>query len=209
MKVNRRTQADRTASTRAALVAAARERFGARGYAAVGTTEIAEAAGVTRGALYHQFADKAALFAVVLEDVETEITSRIVTALGAATGDALQALRTAAMTFLDAAVEPEVRQVVLLDGPVVLGWTAWRDVVARYGLGLTEAALAAGMADGSIRQAPVTTLAHLLLGALDEGALLVAAADDPRATRREVETVVMLLLDALRPDQAVSRGGPT
>jgi AcrR family transcriptional regulator len=209
MKVNRRTQADRTASTRAALVAAARERFGARGYAAVGTTEIAEAAGVTRGALYHQFADKAALFAAVLEDVETEITSRIVAALGAATGDALQALRTAAMTFLDAAVEPEVRQVVLLDGPVVLGWAAWRDVVARYGLGLTEAALSAGMADGSIREGPVTTLAHLLLGALDEGALLVAAADEPRTTRREVETVVMLLLDALRPDQAVSRGGPT
>ena len=198
MKSHRRTQADRTAATRAALVAAARERFGARGYAAVGTTEVAAAAGVTRGALYHQFADKAALFAAVLEQVETELTERVVAALAGATGDALDALRTGAAAFLDAAAEAEVRQIVLLDGPAVLGWIQWRELMARYGLGLTLAALAAGMADGSIRPAPVSTLAHVLLGALDEAALLVAGADDAAVARAEVDEVLDLLLDSLR-----------
>ena len=199
MKSNRRTQADRTAATRAALLAAARERFGGRGYAAVGTTEVAAAAGVTRGALYHQFADKAALFAAVLEEVEAELTERVVASLAGASGDALESLRTAAAAFLDAAAETEVRQIVLLDGPVVLGWAGWRELMSRYGLGLTQAALAAGMADGSVRRAPVSTLAHVLLGALDEAALLLAEADDTAAARAEVDEVVDLLLDALRP----------
>ena len=200
METQRRTQADRTAATRAALVAAARPRFADRGYAGVGTTEIAEAAGVTRGALYHQFPDgKAALFVAVLEAVEAELTERIAGVLADGATDALDALRLGAAAFIDAAAEPEVRRIVLLDGPVVLGWSAWRDLMARYGLGLTEAALAAGMADGSIRQGPVATLAQVLLGAIDEAALLVAESDDPATTRAEVDEVVGLLLEALRP----------
>lgn len=160
---------------------------------------MARDAGYTRGALYHQFADKAALFAAVLEEVEAELTERVTTALSAATGNALDALRTGAAAFLDAATVPEVRQIVLLDGPVVLGWARWRDVMSRYGLGLTQAALAAGMADGSVRDAPVSTLAHVLLGALDEAALLIAEADDAVAARAEVDEVLDVLLDALRP----------
>jgi len=91
---------------------------------------------------------------------------------------------------------------VLIDGPVVLGWAGWRDLMARYGLGLTQAALAAGMADGSVRPAPVSTLAHVLLGALDEAALLIADADDAVAARAEVDEVLDVLLDALRPTDA-------
>ena len=199
MKGNRRTQADRTAATRAALVGAARARFGARPYAEVGTTEVAAAAGVTRGALYHQFPDKAALFAAVLEEVEAELTERVAIAVSKVTGNALDALRAGAAAFLDAATEPEVRQIVLLDGPVVLGWARWRDLMSRYGLGLTQAALAAGMDDGSVRPAPVSTLAQVLLGALDEAALVIAGAEDVVAARAEVDEVVDLLLDALPP----------
>ena len=198
MEVNRRTQTERTATTRAALLAAARPRFATRGYAAVGTTEVAAAAGVTRGALYHHFADKAGLFAAVLEEVEGELTERIVAAVAGASGDAVEALRAGATAFLDAADDPEVRQIVLLDGPVVLGWTGWRDLVARYGLGLTEAALAAGMEAGALRPLPPRTAAHLLLGALNEAAQLVASADTPAEARTEVEAVVDVLLDALR-----------
>ena len=198
MQVNRRRQADRTAATRAALVAAARDRFGSRGYGAVGTSEVAAAAGVTRGAMYHHFADKAALFAAVLEEVEAELTDRIVAVIAGATGDAVEALRAGATAFLDAAMEPEVRQIVLLDGPVVLGWAAWRDLVARYGLGLTEAALAAGMEDGVLQPLPPRAAAHLLVGALNEAAQVVAGADDPHHARAEVEAVVEVLLDGLR-----------
>jgi AcrR family transcriptional regulator len=199
MEHNRRTQADRTAATRAALVDAARQRFGTRGYAAVGTTEVAEAAGVTRGALYHQFTDKAELFAAVAEAVEVDVTERIGAALATVDGSAFDALRAGAAAWLDATEDPEVRQVLIIDGPVVLGWAAFRDLTSRYGLGLTEAALAAGMADGSIRPGPVQTMAHVFLGALNEAAQVIAEADDPKAARVEVDQVVEVLLSALTP----------
>jgi hypothetical protein len=92
-----------------------------------------------------------------------------------------------------------VRQILLLDGPSLLGWSAWRDLTAEYGLALTQAALAAGMADGSVRAGSVTTMAHVLLGALNEAAQLIANSDTPAETRAEVDEVVTLLLDALRP----------
>ena len=200
MQVKRRTQTERTAATRAALVAAARARFGARGYAAVGTTEVAVAAGVSRGALYHQFADKAALFAAVVEEVEAELTERILGVIAGAGGDPVDALRAGAMAFLDAASEPEVRRILVLDGPVVLGWEGWRDLVARYGLGLTEAALAAAMEAGLLRPLAPRTAAHVLLGALNEAAQLVASSDDPRQARVEVEAVLDVLLAGLRDE---------
>src|SRR5499433_4322988 len=115
---------ERSEATRRSLVAAARTLFGARGYASVGTEEIVRAAGVTRGALYHQFRDKADLFAAVAEEVEAEIAERIAAGAGTAT-DPVEALRAGARLFLDACAEPEVEQIILLDAPAVLGWEAW------------------------------------------------------------------------------------
>src|SRR5215218_4675216 len=140
MEHKRRTQAERSTATRGALVAAARRLFAERGYAAVGTPEVAAAAGVTRGALYHQFADKADLFLAVYEQVEQEVTERIgelVVAAGAR--DPLEALSAGADAFLEACAEPEINRIALLDAPSVLGWEQWRAVGLKYGLGLTEA----------------------------------------------------------------------
>src|SRR5258708_14545782 len=99
----------RSEATRKLLVTAARALFGARGYAGVGTEEIVRAAGVTRGALYHQFRDKAGLFAAVAEQVEAEITERIAAgaAGAAAAADPLGVLRAGAQLFLDSCAEPE------------------------------------------------------------------------------------------------------
>src|SRR6185312_5721109 len=130
----------RSEATRHQLVTAARTLFGARGFADVGTEEIVRAAGVTRGALYHQFRDKADLFAAVAEEVEAEIAGLIAAgALGEA--DPLQVLRTGAQLFLDACAEPEVERIILLDAPAVMGVEAWRDLAGRYGLGLVQLAL--------------------------------------------------------------------
>lgn len=198
MEHNPRTQVERSAGTRAALVLAARGLWAARGYADVGTPEIAAAAGVTRGAMYHQFADKAALFAAVLEAVETDVTQRIadhVVASGAA--DPVAALHAATDAWLAASEEPEVRQVVLLDGPAVLGWDGLRDVALRHGLGLTEQLLQAAMDTGRLAPAPTRPLAHVLIGALDEAAMYSATAEDRTAARAEVATVLHALLDGL------------
>ncbi|MDQ6835558.1 MAG: TetR/AcrR family transcriptional regulator, partial [Actinomycetota bacterium] len=118
MKVNRRSQPARSASTRAALINAARPLFAARGFTGVGTEAIVRAAGMTRGALYHQFADKTDLFAAVYEAIESDIATRIgeqITAAGAS--DPLEIMTLGAHTWLEACVEPEVQQIVLLDGP--------------------------------------------------------------------------------------------
>ena len=198
MESKRRTQAERSAATRGALVAAARRLFSVRGYAAVGTPEIAAEAGVTRGAMYHQFADKPALFAAVAEAVEADVTARLgefVVASGA--GDPAAALHASVDGWLEACEEPEVRQILLLDGPVVLGWDGFRDMALRHGLGLTEAMLRAAIDAGQLAERPTRALAHVLIGALDEAAMFVATSEDREAARDEVARVLHALLDGV------------
>ena len=149
MEVNprpRRTQAERTAATRAKLLGASRKLFAVNGFADVSTQEIVAAAGVTRGALYHQFADKAELFAAVYEEVEAELVTQIATRIAEAEpADHLAAMRTGARLFLDLCSAPDVQRIVLIDAPAVLGWERWREIDAANGLGLIEASLAAAI----------------------------------------------------------------
>jgi AcrR family transcriptional regulator len=194
----KRTQAERSEATRDALIEAARALFAERGYAEVGTEEIVRAAGVTRGALYHHFGGKRDLFEAVYERVELELAQRIATgALAASATSPLEAMRAGAEMFLQAATEPEAQRIALLDGPSVLGWDRWREIAAEHGLGLIEATLQAAVEAGAIREQPVRPLAHVLMGALDEAAMLVARADDPERMRAEVGRTLDSLLAAL------------
>ncbi len=194
----KRTQAERTETTRDALIEAARALFAERGYADVGTEEIVRAAGVTRGALYHHFGGKRDLFEAVYERVESELAQRIAAgALGSGEASPLEAMRAGAEMFLQAATEPEAQRIALLDGPSVLGWDRWREIAAEHGLGLIEATLQAAVEAGAIREQPVRPLAHVLMGALDEAAMLVARAEDPEKMRVEVGRTLDSLLAAL------------
>jgi AcrR family transcriptional regulator len=141
----------RSEATRRRLVAAARTLFTERGYAGVGTEEIVQAAGVTRGALYYQFRDKSDLFAAVAETVHAEIAQRI-TAGAQADGptDPMAALHAGVQRFLEVCADPAVERIILLDAPAVLGWHAWRDLADRYGLGLLQHALQAAIDAGAI-----------------------------------------------------------
>ena len=193
-----RTKHDlRSEATRRQLVTAARALFGARGYAGVGTEEIVRAAGVTRGALYHQFRDKADLFAAVVEEVEAEVAERIAAGAAEVTADPLAGLRVGARLFLDACAEPEVERITLLDAPSVLGWEAWRDLAGRYGLGLVKFALQSAMDAGAIVPQPVVPLAHVLIGALDECALYIAGAEDPAEAREQCAAIFDRILDSV------------
>ncbi len=193
----RRTQAERTEATRAALIDAARALFTERGYAAVATEEIVKRAGVTRGALYHHFADKEDLFREVVEVLEAELTEQIArAALEAA--DPWEALRVGTRIFLDTCTEPETERIVLLDAPSVLGWERLREIASRHGLGLLEAALQNAMDAGLITEQPVRPLAHFLFGGLTEAALLIGRAEDPKHARRDVEAMLQRMLDSIR-----------
>jgi AcrR family transcriptional regulator len=195
----RTPKAEQSQATRAALIATARALFAQRGYAAVGTEEIVRATGVTRGALYHHFAGKLELFRAVYEDVERQLVQRIAASAMSSASDPLQALHAGAEAFLDACEDPAVQRIALLDAPSVLGWEQWREIGLRYGFGLVEATVQAAMDAGLLDPQPVRPLAHLLLGALDEGAMLLARADDGGKTRAEVGASVARILDALRP----------
>jgi AcrR family transcriptional regulator len=198
MKVNRRSQADRSATTRAALVAAARPLFAEHGFGGVGTETIVHAAGVTRGALYHQFADKTELFAAVYEAIEEDLARRLGERIAAAgTSDPIEVMMLGTDAWLDACGEQEVQQIVLLDGPAVLGWQRWRDIGLRYGLGLVEGLLAHAVEVGRIPAQPVAPLAHVLMGALDEAGLYIARAEDQVAASEEIRAVIARLVAGL------------
>jgi len=188
--------AERVEETREALISAARELFGQRGFAAVGTEEIVRSARLTRGALYHHFEGKEDLFRAVYEAVERDLVDQIAaTALKAK--DPVEALRAGSRAFLDACEDPAVRRIALIDAPSVLGWEQWREIGMRYGLGLVQATLKAAMDAELIERQPVTPLAHLLLGSIDEAGMLVARADDGGRTKREVAEAVDRYLAAL------------
>jgi AcrR family transcriptional regulator len=192
-------QAERSDATRAKLVRAARVLFAKRGYAAVGTEEIVRRAKVTRGALYHHFDDKRALFRAVHEQIEGELTDAIAADLaGAGARDPVEALGRAAQAFLDACTRPEIARITLLEAPSVLGWEEWRTIDEQYGLGLTMAGLTAGMDAGRLRRQPVRPLAHLLLAALGEAGMVIANAEDPNVARAEIELAILSLLDGLQ-----------
>jgi len=192
-------KAERSEATRAALIATAYELFADRGYAGVGTEEIVRATGVTRGALYHHFSGKRELFQAVYEEVERQLVEQIATSAIATAGDPLQALHAGAEAFLDASEDPAVQRIALVDAPSVLGWEQWRAIGLQYGFGLVQGTVQAAMDAGLIDRQPVRPLAHLLLGAIDEGAMLVARADDGGETRRQVGASIARFLEALRP----------
>jgi AcrR family transcriptional regulator len=195
---SRRTQGERTAQTRAALIGAARRLFGAEGFAAVGAERIASAAGMTRGAVYHQFTDKADLFAAVLDQVEAEIAQRLadsVTVFDPA--DTAGMLLAGAGAWLDACSEPDLQRIVLLDGPSVLGWDRWREICLRHTVGLIAALLQDGADRGNLPPQPVLALTHVLVGAADEAALYIAQASDRSAARADMDLVLRRLTLAL------------
>jgi AcrR family transcriptional regulator len=193
-----RTQAERSAATQQALLTAARRLWGERGYAAVSTPEIAQAAGVTRGAMYHQYPDKAKLFLAVLEAVETDVIERLGAAVVAKQPKTpAGALRISADAWLDIASEPEVRQLVLLDAPSILGWAGFREISLRYGLGMTERLLTAAVDAGEVKPQPTRPLATVMIGALDEAAMSIANADDPEQEKTDVRKVIHNVIDGL------------
>jgi AcrR family transcriptional regulator len=192
-----RTRPPRGDATRDALLRVGRELFAERGFAGVGTEEIVARAGVTRGALYHHFADKRDLFGAVHEELERGLVADIGARI-AGIEDPWELIATGVRAFLDACTDPAVMRIALLDAPAVLGWEEWREIDARYGLGLVSFGLQNAMDAGVLTPQPVRPLAHLMIGAMTEAAMVIANAGDPDAARAEVEPPLLALLDGLR-----------
>jgi len=188
---------EQAAATRAELLRVARELFAAHGYAGVGTEEIVRAAHVTRGALYHHFADKRDLFRAVHAQLAEELLAQIV-AQTAGSANPWEALTSGMRAFLDLCEDPAVIRISHLDAPAVLGWAEWREVDAAHWLGVLTMALGEAMDAGLLRRGDVQPLAHMLMGAMVEASMMIANAADPAAARAEVEGPLLALLEGLR-----------
>jgi len=192
----RRTQAQRRESTRAALLAAGRKLFAKVGYDDVAAEEIVSAAGVSRGALYHHFDGKAGLFEAVFIEIEGELVQEFPLEDFLA-GNPFAALRSGVGRFLELSLQAEVQRIALIDAPAVLGWKRWHEIEAQHGLGLIQAGLDAAVEAGQLKPLPTADLANAILGALIESALSVARADDRKAAQQRAEQVLVAMLDGL------------
>ncbi len=178
-------RAEQVAQTRAALVAAGRQLFGTKGFAATSVEDIARAARVTTGALYHHFPTKAAVFEAVFEQVHAEMLVATAEASAAAEGT-LEMLNAGFDVFLDWVLEPAVQRIIVTDGPAVLGLTRFVELDERYALEPSVEALEAANASGVLRVEDPRTLVLLLFGAMTRAGLLIASSPDPKATRDAV-----------------------
>ncbi|HXA27298.1 MAG TPA: TetR/AcrR family transcriptional regulator [Candidatus Angelobacter sp.] len=183
-------------ATRRQLVAAATDLFATQGYEATSIDSVLDAAGVSRGALYHHFAGKEALFEAVLEDVEVQLAADVVAAAGAAE-DPRRSLQAGCLAWLQRLRDPVVRRIVLVDAPAVVGWARWREIDECHWFGLLKAALAESLPPSRLDPTSLDVLAHMLLAALNEVAFVIARADDTEAAARAGEAAVVDLLGRL------------
>jgi AcrR family transcriptional regulator len=193
---HKRTKAEQGATTRAALLDAATRLFAEKGYASTGREEIVAAAGVTRGAMYHHFADKADLFRAVYVAVEDEVMTEIATA-AMGSDDPIEQLQLGCRAYLDAALGPRVRRICIIDAPAVLDEEVRREIATGSALGMVREVLAAAIDSGQMPDQPVDALAHLLLAAVMAAAQYVATADDPERARLDAGTTIDNLLIGL------------
>jgi AcrR family transcriptional regulator len=183
---------------REALVDAARELFVERDFDHVTTEDIRTRAGVSRGALYHHFDGKLALFRAAYDASEVAALERVAAAADP-TGGPFDRLASGCRAYLrECATSRELQRIGLLQSRQVFGWEGWRAAAATYGIGLMIASIAAAAEAGEITTADVATTAHLVLGSLIEAGLLVATAPEPEAALPGVETEFLRLLHGLR-----------
>ncbi|MFF0795116.1 TetR/AcrR family transcriptional regulator [Streptomyces spiralis] len=179
--MTRRTQAERSADTTSALITAGLRLFGQHGYAATSIETVAAEAGVTKGAAYHHFEGKVGLFRAVFIRQEKHLAAALSRA-GMNAPDTWSALRAGCHAFLEHCLEQNTRQIVLLDGPAVLGWGIVREIEYQHTLRLLRDGMRAAAADGWITGGNLDIRCQLLFGALCEGGMLLARTDDPAMT---------------------------
>ncbi|MET9340473.1 TetR/AcrR family transcriptional regulator [Nonomuraea sp. NPDC003804] len=185
-------KAERGAATRDRVLAIATRLFAEHGYEGTSIETVLHESGLSRGALYHHYAGKDALFEAVLEAVETEVGRRIADTVRDAVSPE-QALRLGVLAWIRLAGDEVVRRIVLVDAPSVLGWEKWREVEARHAFGMLRGAL---RATGAVRDDHLGMYAHMLLAAINEVALLVARTGETDRAERVVDDLLGRLLAA-------------
>jgi AcrR family transcriptional regulator len=189
-------------ATRERLVAVATTLFAERGYEATSIEAVLETAGVSRGSLYHHFANKEALFEAVLRAVEVRIGDETMAAVVGAT-DAYDSLRRGCLAWMRMAGDPVVRRIVLIDAPAVLTWRRWREIEEEFALGNIKVAMRMAAHEGRVRRDLVDAFSHMLLATMNELAHVVVRSPDPVEAQRmgelAIDEFLSRLLDSPEP----------
>lgn len=188
---------DYSESTRKALVDSAVELFTRHGYAATSLDAIARAARVTKGALYHHFSGKQALFEAAFDVVEREAVGRlseVVVGEGSAWDRAIQGID----IYVQSCLDPSYQRIVIHEAPVVMGWERWREAEEHFSYGLVRATIEALVEAGEIVELPIEVTARILFGALAAGATIIAGAEDPAKASAEVSQTIVTVLEGMR-----------
>ena len=184
-------------ATRALLIDTARDLFTEQGYGATSIDDIIRQAGVARGALYHHFPGKEALFAAVYDVVEGEVIARVVaTALAESTP--WEGVAAGLRAFLDACLEPAFRRIVILDSVSVLQWRAAEGGIEHKEMSMLRTVLTPLVTSGDLEGVPIEPLAYVALGGLYGAALFIARAAEPAQARAEADTVLDSIIAGLR-----------
>lgn len=191
---------ENAADTRRALIEGAAKLFATHGFENTSTDQIAAAARVTKGAVYHHFANKRSLFQAALELVD-EQTVTMIAARSKSAAAPWEATTAGLNAFLDRCLDPDYQQICFRDGPTALGFVTWWEHGERHVEGALEAALKALRNDGSIITADVEALSHVLYGALSAAALAITRAEDKQAARNAMGRTLFELIEGLRPEK--------
>jgi AcrR family transcriptional regulator len=197
MTVVAKRRAEMVEETRAKLIRAARTAFAAKGYAAASMDDLTAEAGLTRGALYHNFGDKKGLLQAVIDQIDAEMLARMRAARGQA-DTAWDGFLNEGVAYIEMSLEPEIQRIMLLDGPAVLGDPSqWPNQTAC--LRTTTQAIQRLIDDGTVKPVDAEAAARLINGAALNAALWIAAADDPHAVlTKAVEAFRQLAAGLLR-----------
>ncbi|MEU0879548.1 TetR/AcrR family transcriptional regulator [Lentzea sp. NPDC005914] len=193
----RTRRAEYSESTRQALVDSAVDLFTKRGYAGTSLDEVVKRARVTKGALYHHFSGKQALFEAAFAQVETrsiDSLTAVITGEGEPWDIAIAGLR----AYVRKCLDPEYQRIIVHEAPVVMGWERWREAEEHFSFGLLRTAVQLLVDAGEIEELPVEIMARLLFGALSAGASTIASTSDPKRTGRDVERAIVRVLEGLR-----------
>jgi AcrR family transcriptional regulator len=191
------TQLERRTGTRAAIIRAAKRLFGDRGFVATTMDDIAAAAKVAKGAVYHHFKTKEAVFEAVSEETSRDLVIEV-DRIARNEKDPLAAMAAGTQAYFAICARSAMGQIILRDGPAVLGWERWRAIDSEHFGGKIRRGLSAAMDLGLIARQPIEPLARLLLGALAEAAVACAGRNDISKAGSEYARAFRSLLDALR-----------
>lgn len=189
----------RSVATQKRLLSAARSLFAEAGFHETGTNDVVAKAGATRGALYHHFAGKVELFEAVFRQVASELYESANRSAAPFSGDPWKQLTFAIDTYLKlVASNAEFQRIVLIDGPVVLGWQRWRSIQTEYLLHGFVRTLEMLIARGIIAPRPPEPLASLIMAALDDASLSIAHSTAPHETQRQLAAALISLVEGLQ-----------